>query len=1090
MGGTKAGVWKVGGEGDLSGPSTRAEVHMEQVLRVLQAAFQVTQDTIDRLRTDVRTRPAPEVNLQLSIKEARELRPQTVKGTTNPYVIVSVSSNSASHRTRLERDTLWPKWNQVFTLPIGNLQNEVIRLEVWHEHDTVKMQGLTAVRDIKGMSRLVRGTTAQVQHQASHLLGHVLVNVKDLIERGADGWFDLEKNERSKERGSIHLAGSVTSKAQLENKSRQSYDALLARLVYHQLTATKNNNEHSEWLRPWDGHLSGPGAASLAQYAIMLDIGEAALHLAWWKVGSRVPTADAVWVLARLQEVQAAISKNLYQDEELLELRSSFCSFIHDHTERLKNLHKSFPPSSGVIARRQLTYTLKALQCMQHHAGTRALLDQEGLLPLHEMVTASLATHTKNWWTTVIEKLRGVRTTDQQITHVINIVKEAHDFLAIAANTYDAIFLKEMNIPYMQTTYLMVSKKVNPCVRPLVMNIYNSLPPLGDQEEEVGVDIYRLDAGTSLWELYMNLSRLYQLSDRLPAEARAESGVREYHRWFSRGVLRWLELAVCRAQSMIRRAVELDMLEPQDDYCKFSSSASDTLGIFIDVKIWWQKLAWPDPENSAVVLTKILEDICSSVLTYSNLIREKVEHIFHQHENSTRVFITQQARTLFREICIGLNNIERVRTELVNLPTQFGFHELLQKIRESDNGDAAAAQLEPTVDRLIANATENMEAKVTEFIDTVVEKMQPTLERAVNEACEEQSSRPLLAQVLDPTLELTIDQLNTSNFKRFMWRVWEELVDIFSTTVMRNTERRKANYFGGVRKILEATLSFLSPADGKGLDEETAMTPAYKSLMELLENLRMSSESLIAKYYQERYDEQLEEILPCKARLYAKFLFTKPGKLIVEVIMAKDMVVEGDACSINSRSGGLALYNAHQPIDSYVKVQLVPQEWFPGTAIFKTKTQRKQDPAVYEQTFDGPQLTQDSLPHSDMSKTDDGVRAGFLLFTLKDYNLPGFTNTFIGEAVVPLSSLPCVDSSQVHNVTHTCLTMTAPGLDIGYNSLRALHFRTGDKVASSFIKKVSKRLIEPKAKAGTPVRPDEDKARSRSPNIRERLKLS
>ena len=68
--------------------------------------------------------------------------------------------------------------------------------------------------------------------------------------------------------------------------------------------------------------------------------------------------------------------------------------------------------------------------------------------------------------------------------------------------------------------------------------------------------------------------------------------------------------------------------------------------------------------------------------------------------------------------------------------------------------------------------------------------------------------------------------------------------------------------------------------------------------------------------------------------------------------MAKDMVVEGDACSITSRGGGLGLYTSHQPVDSYVKVQLVPQEWFPATTIRKTKTQRKQDPAVYEETFE------------------------------------------------------------------------------------------------------------------------------------------
>ena len=68
--------------------------------------------------------------------------------------------------------------------------------------------------------------------------------------------------------------------------------------------------------------------------------------------------------------------------------------------------------------------------------------------------------------------------------------------------------------------------------------------------------------------------------------------------------------------------------------------------------------------------------------------------------------------------------------------------------------------------------------------------------------------------------------------------------------------------------------------------------------------------------------------------------------------MAKEMVVEGDTGSISSRSGGLGLHTAHQPVDSYVKVQLVPQEWFPSTGIRKTKTQRKQDPAVYQETFE------------------------------------------------------------------------------------------------------------------------------------------
>ncbi|XP_064117967.1 protein unc-13 homolog D-like [Macrobrachium nipponense] len=213
-----------------------------------------------------------------------------------------------------------------------------------------------------------------------------------------------------------------------------------------------------------------------------------------------------------------------------------------------------------------------------------------------------------------------------------------------------------------------------------------------------------------------------------------------------------------------------------------------------------------------------------------------------------------------------------------------------------------------------------------------------------------------------------------------------------------------------------------------------------------------------------------------KTQLVVKMLFTRPGKLLVEVIMARDMVTESDSTSISSRGGGLHHNFHNQPVDSYVKVQLVPQEWFPAAQVRKTKTQRKADPAVYEETFE-----------YDMSKNDDGVRAGLLLFTLKDYNL-GRSNTFIGEAVVPLSDLPCVDSSQVHTVPNTYLKMTIPGLDMGYKSLRALQRRTGDKVASSFLKKVSKRLPETRLK--TPQKQDDERSRPRSPNLIDRFKFT
>ncbi|XP_042236153.1 uncharacterized protein LOC121875623 isoform X2 [Homarus americanus] len=1074
MGGAGDGMWHVitaasaGGQ-TTSGSSNRTSVSLEQVLQVLQEAFQVNQDTVDRLTQEVQSRAAPEVNLHLSLKEAKELRPKTVKGTTNCFVTLAIPSSGKSQRSRLEKDTLIPKWNQDFTLRVHNLQKDVLRLEIWHEYDALKVKQLTAVRDIKGLGRLVRGTTAQARHQPPHLLGQVTISVKDVSEHGLNGWYSLgkEEGEAGKDRGSIYLEGSVSSSAHLENKNRHSYDSLLARLVHHQLkNSTNNNHQENEWSTPWNGRVNSSAAAALAQYAIMLDLNDASLQLSWWCVGSRVATVDAAWTLSQLHRVQAALGKNSYQEEDLAELRTSLVSFVCASSDRLKDLHTAYPPSSKVLAQHQLSYTLKALQSIQTHKGTRELLDQERLPHLHETVITSLAEHAKTWWMMMIkDQLRGTVTVDEQITPVINIVDESNKFLTQAAEFYNGIFLKEMNISYMQTTYLMVSKKVNPCVRPLVMNIYNRMPAINDHKKDADDVQYALEVGTSLWQLYMNLCRLNKLGESLPIEARVESGVRKYHRWFSRGVMRWLELAIIRARIMIEKAVDLDSFELVDELCNFSSSSTDTIAIFHDVKIWWLKLAWPDPENSAVLLAKILEDICSCGTYYSDLLRDKVDRMFCRQDNSSSVFIT-------RQICVGLNNIERVRRELTGLPGHFGFDVLLEDVRVTGSGIGAATQLESTVERLIYNAADNMENKVNEFIETVIENIRPTLRRTVNQACDIQNAAPFLAEVLGPAIKLLHTHLHTSNFQRFLWRVWEVIIDIFHATVIENSEGRKASYFGGVHSILQETLRFFSQNEGIGLDEHTAQTTEYTSLIELLESLRMSTEALIAKYYQERHEEQVEDILPSKAQLVVKTLFTRPGKLIVDVLMARDIVVESDACSVSSRSGPHLLHHS-QLVDSYVKVQLVPQEWFPH-AIHKTKTLRKQDPAVYEEQFE-----------FDMSRGDDGVRAGFLLFTLKDYNL-GRTNTFIGEALVPLADLPVVDSSQVHTVSPKYLKMTTPGLRIGYKSLRALQCRSTDKTATTFWKKVAKRLPDSKST----LRPDEEKGRSRSPTLKERLKFS
>lgn len=69
------------------------------------------------------------------------------------------------------------------------------------------------------------------------------------------------------------------------------------------------------------------------------------------------------------------------------------------------------------------------------------------------------------------------------------------------------------------------------------------------------------------------------------------------------------------------------------------------------------------------------------------------------------------------------------------------------------------------------------------------------------------------------------------------------------------------------------------------------------------------------------------------------------------------------------------------------------------------------------------------------------------------------------------------------------LQFTVSLLPTEYKSLTALHYRTWDKNATSFLKKVSKRLADSKTKGSATLRPEEEKGRPRSPNIIERLKI-
>ncbi|XP_018028039.2 protein unc-13 homolog 4B [Hyalella azteca] len=1125
-------------EGEKSaenGTTSPTEVKFSDVLAELKKVFDVDEETLQECLKNAQVVKAPEVVLRLHILEAKDLKMKSVSGSTNPYVTASLSHSS--HRTRLLHQTRCPKWDQRFDMKFQDVQKEVLKLEVWHEHEHLGVGVVRDIRDLKGLGRLVKGSTAP-----DHLLlGGVLLPLKDIPESGLEKWYPLMKddsnpsnslsssnsnlsvggtqlsstsshtfnltsqlthlkntgaalihsghspNSTHKQRGELKISASFGCAEKSEVYSIKTYESLLVKFILHYVENVPDR-------APWCGQLPPEGVCALHIMALMAGLTEHHKLLALWTAACRTSNVDCVWLSQVLQNILST-DQSEFTADQLQSLHDSLLAWMSHAEDKLCSLHSHYPAERGVTSAHQLGGLLRGLRLLsKSRLSAEFLVDRK--IDVEQMVRKAVEKHTSQWWLALLEReLKDSLTPDEQILRVINITDECYTFIELATSLYSPVFVNDFGLPYLRIVYLFITKKLNPCVRPLLMNVYSRLLSnhAGNKCQDTGnknvptdaKNHYALNAGTSLWQLYINLGRIHKQGSTMPAEVRNESGVREYHRWFSKGVMHWMQVAQTRIHGIISNAVTADQLVPCDEYCNFSSSATDAVTVFLGVRNWWLELAWPDPQNSGVLLGKILEDLCCCATYYCDLLRHKVDSIYVAQQGEGKVFITKQ-------ICIGLNNIERVRDEVAKLPEVFRVSDLLETISKgtpdstnSEANRAAAEQFKGTFQRLISSAMENMETKLTEFVDSVVDKVSGILLAGLTDACEAHKPELLLGEVLDPGLALMREVLQDTNFRRFLLALWRCLLELIRTLVLRSAERRKPEFFQAVHDVLCSSLLFFTPLGG--LEQEEAITDEYTSLLELLSTLRLSTSQLIGRYYQERAEERQLLSVTSRGDLFVNMFFTRSSKLVVEVVMSRDMQTDDDSSSQGSRNshGKAPTSPSHVPVDPYVKVQLVPSDLFPGAVTYTTKVMKRSDPAIFQETFT-----------YTLSAEDHSVREGYLLFTLKDHNLAR-SNTFIGEAVVPLAGVVVVESEAISCQPKTQqLKLTRPGIEAAYKPLATLRLRrSADHVACTFLRKIAPRFAEPHVRKESkdsnvlPV-PDEDKASEkggRSPKIFDRL---
>ncbi|CAL4063623.1 unnamed protein product, partial [Meganyctiphanes norvegica] len=1051
-----------------------AGASQEEILKLLREVFEVDDETLIEIERQVRQREPPKITVHVEIVEAKDLKPKANLETRNPFCLVHVAGSTETFRTRTLFSTLQPQWDSRFSTGITNPQDCKVTVDIWHEpQDTPGFQ-----------KHLQRVKDTINQNEKRNLLGSVTVPVGIFCNRGNQGGYGLSQDvdektvARSvrqngskvvKNRGSLHLRITQSTVSQTTLPGRSGYDSLLSKLTTHHLgllgnlgggggggsldrrSTIKSNWSHQsngssissssslssspsdgepgsvQMYTPWKGNLSHVSTLVLNQYGAVTSVSPASQALIHWKVASRMHNADQSFLLNLIKQMKIHLVEGLYSEEELKELKTSLRLWVTGCEESIRSLHINYPSTSRLLSHHQLTNTLQCLNFLDYEPSYRLLQPYVTDSTVTDVITDALACHTKSWWEKAIQ-MRGrnspTASEEQQLIGAAGVASECYGFLTEIQQFYGDIFAREMNVSHLRISYILLSGELSARVRPLLIKLYDYSGPRQQSQSRMeiveGKDALALELGTPIWHLFKNLEKIVRIGDKLPDEVLLQSGLRNYHQWFAGGVNRWEQRTIARAKYFLKEEVDKEEFNMGPD-CR-SSSSSEASYIFRVIKSSWDKLAWPDHKEARVYRARVIENLCGLGTQYSRQVAGKLAGLLREENKSEENFLSKQ-------LCVGLNNINYLCQEV---------EKLLDLFEVDEHED------EENVTAVVQDASDTMRDAINDFLDSTTRKLRPVLSSAVSEACMMANEAPLLASVLDDGLATLKRHLDVVNFQWFLIRLWRVLIEVFRNIVDENSNRRTATFFEDVFKILERTWQFFTPGDQYSLNPQEARTIEYLGLLNTLENLKMPTEALIAKYFREKADEQDRVGNPAVvAKLYVRGFFTRTGKLTIEIIMAKDITLENNR-NHKSRSTMIRQGSSSKP-DTYVQITLVPQLWFPNIGTHRTKVERKNEEPVYEGQFE-----------FRISHTDEGARSGHVLFTLKQHNLLQ-NDIVVGETVLPLEKLRCVDTADVRSVSNMILNVTSARGDDDCTALRALQVRTWDKQAVSFLKDLKKK---------------------------------
>lgn len=476
-----------------------------------------------------------------------------------------------------------------------------------------------------------------------------------------------------------------------------------------------------------------------------------------------------------------------------------------------------------------------------------------------------------------------------------------------------------MGFLYPEAVFKIYDQKLTELMKPVVKDICENrteLPTLLNSDEMEPADKERYEEVnqllTSLFELYMLLKEFLDYGTAVCSE-NTEILLKDYPAWFSAGIGHWIDVSVYKAETRIRKAVELDSLVTVDANVKYSSSAVDAMSIFYQISKFWEQLGLPNTEASAEFFSKIAKDIDSCCELYVDQMAMRASALCKSDNPKVTT-----------EWCTALNNIDYIRENI---------DEFMKKLAMVGGKAQSAKHIEDSV-KVVESVTETSNKKNVELCLSLTEKMSPEIKRLLVAAADHFEKGP---QAMDRFMGFMEDSfkefdsnLSPQNFAHCLTSIWAALSRIIHEHVMDSVDnQRSPKYFANLKAMLSIMIENFSCPEVDPNDNLEV-----EAVKKLLEFNSMESYELIHLYYNERYAVQKSNQKGPNGILTVRCYFTKEA-LEVEIINGKNLTV----MDTNGQS------------DPYVTFDIFPEIDGLNVSNFKTKVHKETLFPMFDEKF-------------------------------------------------------------------------------------------------------------------------------------------